>query len=144
MKRLNKAVSEIVGTLLLLVISISLFSVIYLSVLTIYPSPTRPSVDLICSIDENNNNIKIEHCGGETLDLDTEFILTIAETNEKFTAGDYLNNESKNNRVWNIGERIVYPVGNITDMKGSISVVDIHSNSVILMVVFQGGEGVSN
>jgi len=135
MKSDNKAVSETVGTLLLLGISISLFSVIYLSVLTIYPSSARPSVNLICSVEENN--IIIEHHGGKTLDLDTKFIVTIDGTNEEFKVGDYLNNESRIDGIWNIGERVELPVGNITDKKVSLTGVDIHSNSEILMVVLQ-------
>ncbi len=139
MKRANQAVSEIVGTMLLLVISITLFSVVYISVLTIYPSSTKPSVNIICAIDENNNII-IEHCGGKELDLDTKVSITIAETNEKFTVGDYLNNESKNNGVWDVGEKVIYPVENITDKMISVSVIDKHSNSVIMMIGFQVGE----
>ena len=136
MKRANKAVSEIVGTLLLLGISISLFSVIYLSVSTIYPSAARPSVNLICSVEKNK--IIIEHRGGKTLDLDTKFTVTIAGTNEKFTVSDYLNNKSRDNGVWNIGEQVVLPVGDIADKNVSVSVIDVHSNSIIMMVVLQG------
>ena len=139
MKRANQAVSEIVGTMLLLVISITLFSVVYLSVLTIYPSSTRPAVNIICSMDENDN-ITIEHCGGKKLDLDTEVSITIAETNERFTVGDYLNNESKNNGVWDVGEKVVYPVENIIDKMVSVSVIDKHSNSLIMTIGFQVGE----
>lgn len=135
MKSDNKAVSETVGTLLLLGISISLFSVIYLSVLTIYPSSDRPSVNLICSAEENN--IIIEHHGGKTLDLDTKFIVNIDGTNEEFKVGDYLNNESRIDGIWNIGERVELPVGNITDKKVTLTGVDIHSKSEILMVVLQ-------
>ena len=135
MKRTNIAVSEIVGTLLLLGISVSLFSVIYLSVLIVSPSPTRPSVNLICTVEKNN--IILEHRGGKTLDLDTEIIVTTNGTNETLTVNDYMNNESKENGVWNIGERVVYPAGDITDLKVLVTVVDVYSNSVIMMAVLQ-------
>lgn len=135
MKRANKAVAEIVGTLLLLGIAVTLFSVIYLSVLTVFHSTTRPSVNLICTVEENN--VILEHRGGKTLDLDTEFTVTIAGTNEKFTVGDYLNNESRDNGVWNIGERVVYPTGDIRDLEVSVTVVDVKSNSVIMMATLQ-------
>jgi hypothetical protein len=135
MKRTNIAVSETVGTLLLLGISVSLFSVIYLSVLMVSPSPTRPSVNLICTVEKNN--ITLEHRGGKTLDLDTEIIVTTNGTNETLTVNDYMNNESKENGVWNIGERVVYPAGDITDLKVSVTVVDVYSNSVIMMAVLQ-------
>ena len=135
MKRTNIAVSETVGTLLLLGISVSLFSVIYLSVLMVSPFPTRPSVNLICTVEKNN--ITLEHRGGKTLDLDTEIIVTTNGTNETLTVNDYMNNESKENGVWNIGERVVYPAGDITDLKVSVTVVDVYSNSVIMMAVLQ-------
>lgn len=135
MKRTNIAVSETVGTLLLLGISVSLFSVIYLSVLIVSPSPIRPSVNLICTVEKNN--ITLEHRGGKTLDLDTEIIVTTNGTNETLTVNDYMNNESKENGVWNIGERVVYPAGDITDLKVSVTVVDVYSNSVIMMAVLQ-------
>ena len=135
MKRTNIAVSETVGTLLLLGISVSLFSVIYLSVLIVSPSPIRPSVNLICTLEKNN--ITLEHRGGKTLDLDTEIIVTTNGTNETLTINDYMNNESKENGVWNIGERVVYPAGDITDLKVSVTVVDVYSNSVIMMAVLQ-------
>jgi FlaG/FlaF family flagellin (archaellin) len=138
MKRTNKAVSEIVGTLLLIGISITLFSVIFIFVSTIYPSSSRPSVNLICSAEKNN--IIIEHRGGKTLDLDTKLTVAINGTNNKFIVGDYLNNKSRDNGVWNIGEQVVLPVGDITDKNISISVVDVHSNSLIMMVILLGDE----
>jgi len=140
MERTNITVTETFRTVVLLVISIALFSVIYLSVLTIYPSPTSPSVNFICSVDEKNNNIIIEHRGGKKLDLDTEISITIADVNDKFSVGDYLDNDSKNNGVWNLGEKLVYPADNITNNRISISVVDIHSKSVNMRLGFQAGE----
>ncbi|KYK22425.1 hypothetical protein AYK24_02325 [Thermoplasmatales archaeon SG8-52-4] len=136
MKRANKAVSEIVGTLLLLGMSIALFSVIYISVLTLYPAASSPSVNLICSFEDNN--VTLEHRGGKSLNLKTELILSIDSVVDKFVVGDYLNIEAKDNGLWNIGERVIYPVGDITDKNVSLSVVDKHSNSVIMLVVFQG------
>jgi hypothetical protein len=135
MKRVDKAVSESVGTLLLLGITISLFSVIYFCVITIYPINASPTVNLLCSISENN--ITIEHRGGKTLDLDTKIIITINGTSQDFRIYDYLDNESRYNGKWNIGEQVVYPVGDITNKKVSLSVIDGNSNSVITMVNLQ-------
>jgi hypothetical protein len=136
MKRANKAVSEMVGTILLLAMSVSFFSIVYISILTIYPLSSSPSVNLICSVEDNN--FTLEHRGGKTLDLNTKFIIKIDSSINNFTAGDYLSIESKDDGVWNIGERVVYPVGDITNKKVSLSVVDIESNSVIMMLGFQG------
>ena len=135
MKRINIAVTEMVGTLLLLAISISIFSLVYFSVLTVSPYPTKPSVNLICTLE--NNNITLEHRGGKTLDLDTEITVNINGTNEKFIVNNYINNTFKENGVWNMGERVIYPTGDVADLKVSVSVVDKHSNSLIMMVILQ-------
>jgi len=136
MKRADKAISETVGTLILLGISVSLFSVLYVSVMVINPTSASPSVNLICSLD--GNNITIEHRGGKTLDLDTRLIVTKNEQNWNEPVSGYLSDEAKNNTVWNVGEHVVYPVpGGITNEKLSLSVVDGESNSVILLINLQ-------
>jgi len=140
MEKTNITVIETFRTMVLLGISIALFSVIYLSVLTIYPSPNSPSVNIICSVDEKNNNITIEHRGGKKLDLDIEISITIDDVNDKFSVGDYLDNDSKNNGVWNLGEKVVYPAENITNKKILVAVIDLQSNSVIMVLGFQTGE----
>jgi hypothetical protein len=137
MKMKNKAVSEIIGTLLLLGLSISLFTVIYISVITLYPTSISPTVNLICTLEDDD--VIIEHRGGKTLNLDTKIIVTIAGTNYRFTAGEFLNSKSKENGVWNVGEKIVYPAGDTTDFEVTISIVDIKSNSLIMVGVLQDG-----
>ena len=135
MKRDNKAVSETVGTLMLLGISVSLFSVLYISIGTIYPSSSSPSANLLSSIE--NNNIIIEHRGGKTLDFNTKFIVTINKIDSTYVVYDYLSNESRNDSGWNFGEKVVSPVGDLTGKKVTLSVIDIKSNSIILIVDLQ-------
>jgi hypothetical protein len=134
-KRRNIAVTEMVGTMLLLVISVAIFSVLYLSIVTVSPNPAQPSVNLICTLD--NENITFEHRGGETLDLDTVITVTINDVNNKFIVDNYINNDFKEDGEWNVGERVIYPTGDVTDLKVSVSVVDKLSNSVIMMVDLQ-------
>jgi hypothetical protein len=134
-KRRNIAVTEMVGTMLLLVISIAIFSVLYLSVVTVSPNPAQPSVDLICTLD--NENITVEHRGGETLDLDTIITVTINDVKEEFVVEKHMVNKFKEDGVWNIGERVNYSTGDVTDLKVSVSVVDKSSNSVIMMADLQ-------
>jgi flagellin-like protein len=136
MKRSNKAVSEIVGTLLLLGMAISLFSVIYISILTLYPATSSPSVNLLCSFEDKN--VTIEHRGGKSLGINTKLILNVDGVTDDFPVSKNLTNEAKANGLWDIGERIVYFVGDITNKNVSVSVVDIKSNSLIMLVVFQG------
>lgn len=132
MIRKNKALSETFGTILLLGISVSLFSVVYVMVFTVSPSPISPSVNLFCSLE--NDNLTIEHYGGKTLSLNTSVKLKIDNTNYTITIKDYMNKESKENGVWNVGEKVVYPIDiKEEDKKISVYVIDVQSNSVILM-----------
>jgi len=133
----NNMVAEIIGTVLLLGIAVAIFSTLYVVVFA-YPFPTSPpNVTLIGTIE--GSNIIIEHHSGEALSLDTEIPISIA--GEKVligdrtpTARDLLDNASKEDGVWNIGERIVYPFEyNISRTQVEIMTVDTVSNSLILM-----------
>jgi len=135
MKRANKAVSEILGTILLLMIAVSCFTVLYYFVLSA-PAPTPgPIVEISGTIDENH--IILMHRGGETLSLDTEIFMTIGGNTESMTVGDFLDNESKEDGVWGLGEKVVYPVVFDFDYlnypQADIMVVDVESNSAVLI-----------
>ncbi len=136
-KRADEAVSEIVGTILLLGITVSLFSVICVIVLSYPFSPSSPSTNLVGMVE--GDYLLIEHRGGKALDLGTKVSLTIGDNmSEIITVGDrdYLNNESKVDNRWGIGEWFVYQNGNITGKKVGIAVVDVESDSVILIETF--------
>jgi hypothetical protein len=65
--RLKKddGVSEILGTVLLLSISVALFSALYLMMQTVLVADHSPTADLVGFIDENT--VFIEHHGGSSL-----------------------------------------------------------------------------
>lgn len=130
LKDSNNMVAEIIGTVLLLGIAVAIFSTLYVVVFA-YPFPTSsPNVTLIGTIE--GSNIIIEHHSGEALSLDTE--LLIGGPKNSFIVRDFLDDESKSDGVWNIGERIVYPFEyNISCTHVEIMTVDIESNSVILV-----------
>lgn len=139
-KKTDEAVSEIVGTILLLGITVSLFSVMCVIVLSYPFSPSSPSTNLVGMVE--GEYLLIEHRGGKALDLGTKVSLTIGDNMSKIIiVGDYLNNESKGDNRWGIGEWFVYQNNNITGKKVGIAVVDIESDSVILIETFQGNEG---
>ena len=136
----DEAVSEIVGTILLLGITVSLFSVICGIVLSYPFSPSSPSTNLVGMVE--GEYLLIEHRGGKALDLGTKVSLTIGDNiSEIITVGAYLNNESKEDNRWGIGEWFVYQDSDITGKKVGIAVVDVESDSVILIETFQGNEG---
>jgi len=128
----NSMVAEIIGTVLLLGIAVAIFSTLYVVVFA-YPFPTSsPNVTLIGTIE--GSNIIIEHHSGEALSLDTEILIGGSDDANSFIVRDFLDNESKSDGVWNIGERIVYPFEyNISCTQAEIMTVDIESNSVILV-----------
>jgi len=138
-KRSNDAVSDIIGTVLMLGMAISLFAIVYISVSSYQFTSSPPSVNLIGFVE--GNNVIIEHHGGDALGLDTEIVITVGGNAIRVTVEDYLDDESKEDGLWNIGERVVYsPVGGVTDYLVKATVVDVKSNSAILMGILQDGE----
>jgi flagellin-like protein len=134
-KRADEAVSEIVGTILLLGITVSLFSVICFVVLSYPFSPSSPSTNLVGMVE--GEYLLIEHRGGKALDLGTKVTLTIGDNmSEPITVGACLNDESKEDNRWGIGEWFVYQNSDITGKKVGIAVVDVESDSVILIETF--------
>jgi len=112
------------------------FSALYFQILSI-PTPASPLiVNISGTIDENC--ILLEHCGGETLSLDTEISITIDDSTVNMAVGDYLDNESKDDGVWSLGERMVYPIKiDILDLnknpQAEIVVIDRDSNSLVMI-----------
>ena len=68
-ERKDKAISEVLGVILLLVITVTLFSGLSYVVLTYPFHPSPPSVDIVGMLDDKN--ITLSHRGGEILGLDT-------------------------------------------------------------------------
>ncbi|UCF12066.1 MAG: hypothetical protein JSW06_08490 [Thermoplasmatales archaeon] len=129
MKKDDNAISQIMGACLLLLIALACFSMIYMYVFT-YPMPNpAPYVEIVGSIE--GGNIVLLHFGGENLKLDTQLIMNKGNTTEFTTVENYLDSKSKNNSFWNIGERLLYPIGDVTGLKVAVSVIDKDTSSVI-------------
>jgi uncharacterized protein (DUF427 family) len=139
MKKIRKqdAVSEVMGTIILLGMTIALFSFFLLIAFSFQFEPSTPSSNLIGSVDQNT--IIIEHCGGESLSLDSRIIFRINDTEFNRTALDILDiNTSNGNNLWDIGEKLSYNPGfNISRSNIDIFVLDPESNSIIMMAVIQ-------
>ena len=132
-KRANNAVSEVVGTAILLGIAISLFSIVQVIALSFPFNPSTPSARLVGTV--NQNTIVIEHNGGESLSLDTKILYNIDGTSKIVQiAGDLLDvNTSDGDALWSIGEKVSYtPDFDISNHKIEISVIDLVSNSIIM------------
>lgn len=135
LKGSNEGVSEIIGTVLLLGMAISFFSILSYTVLSYPSAPSSPSANLVATKD--GGHLLIEHRGGEALTLDTKVIITFSNgTSISMTIGDknYLDDKAKEDNLWGLGEWFIYPYQdtNIKSKPVSIAVVDMKSNSMIM------------
>jgi hypothetical protein len=130
--RSNSAVSEVMGTILLLSITVGLFSVVAISAYNLLPFNPAPSADIICQV--NGDNIILTHHGGDGLSLDTKIGFSNSTGTKYIVAGDYLDETSKEDGKWSIGEKIVYSNPNLLQNQIRVMVVDPSSNSFILSV----------
>jgi len=129
----DNAINEIVGTMLLLGISVSIFSIVYISVLTIpYPSST-PSSNIYFSLDETK--IVLTHFGGKELDLESDVRIMIGdELPITVNVSDFLEDEDGDN-YWGLGEQFIYidNTGAVLENSVEVTVIDRDSNSVVLI-----------
>ncbi|MEA3458345.1 MAG: LamG-like jellyroll fold domain-containing protein [Candidatus Thermoplasmatota archaeon] len=141
-KRANNAVSEIIGVILLLSMAVALFSVVYLFVMhdALDTSGNPPSsVTVFGTI--GAGDIILEHRGGEALSLDTKIMITISGIVYNMSVGDLLDNESKEDGKWSVGEKLSYgPSIDITGRQIRILVIDAKSGSPLMQGILQEGE----
>lgn len=137
------AVTEIFGTMLMLLIAVSLFSVIYVSVFLLFGMPTTPAANIIGTIDERSNevyDIVLEHRGGQILNnASTKIILTLGGLQTTYQLSDILI-DTNNNKIWNLGERAVITEENISGVQVELSVIDTVSNAMITQNMIQQGD----
>lgn len=135
MKLGEKAVSEVVGSILTLVITVTLFSAVLAWVLT-YPGPTqRAIVDLVPSLDigAENATISIIHKGGEKLkNEETSINIYI---NDTLSIHSILDSQPSIGSDWSAGE-VWKRVLNIT-YNDSVTVIVVAKNAIILDVQLQ-------
>ncbi len=149
-KKANHAVSEVLSTALLLGITIALFGFLNFIVFSYSFQPSAPSVDLIGSIEKTQNNITIDHEGGESLEGSTKIIITIGSNTSQTTISDIITGVSgwklitsstdKNPDKWDFGEVIQFNSHyDLTDTFIQASVMDPSTNTLLLSVILQRG-----
>ncbi|UCF13308.1 MAG: type IV pilin [Thermoplasmatales archaeon] len=141
--RTEKAVSEIMGTVLLLAISVSLFSVVYIFVLNESLNPTAhpPAVHIIGTTQEKE--VILENRGQEPLSADSTVMLVIAGNQLNVVVRDYLS-DTNGDDYWNVGERLVFNSSNlgidIIGLEVRASIIDAESGALVLTGIIQDGE----
>jgi len=135
--RSKQAVSEVVGVVLLLGITITLFAVINSNVSQFIFGTSIPLVNLVGTIDKTQKIIYIEHNGGESLEGTTDIIITIGPNTIQKNTSDLLI-DSNSDSKWNLGETLQYSYNDaITGKYIGVTVID--SNAILLSVVLQKG-----
>ncbi|MCX6666332.1 MAG: type IV pilin [Euryarchaeota archaeon] len=145
----TKAVSDIIGTILLLSISLALFTAVYIGVTTIaqnYAQTPTPTVNIIGSV--SGNAIILMHNGGLALDADNTLIqYNIPALGIQTTYP--VTSIPGSPASWTIGEAVSSLESGLLVGHGDVSlanfevgvvVTDKRSNSVIMSGVIQEGE----
>ena len=132
--RKNKGVSAIIGTVLLLGITIVCFAVLNFIIFSFQSQPPVPSANIVGSF--KGDSIIIEHNGGESLHSDTMVILSFPNDYLWIGSTGELLNDINNDSFWNIGEQVQinsseYPE-EVQNSSVIISVVDVKSNYVVM------------
>lgn len=140
-RKSNEAVSEIVGTVLLLAMTLSLFSLLSYTVLSYPFNPSPPSVNLAGYLggSADTTDVIIEHYGGDSLDITTtKVMVNIQGTSTDVNMTNLT--DSNNNGMWDLGEKLIYrPDENIAGKQVEVTVVDTKSNSIIMSGILQEG-----
>jgi uncharacterized repeat protein (TIGR01451 family) len=136
MKRnlLNFAASEIVTSIILLMLVIVVLSTAYLNFFPNLDPDDNTFVTIAGKV--QRKELILEHQGGEILSLSTPVTLTIAGTEYNILVEDYLEDENNDNH-WSLGERMIFPfeydVHNLRNyLQIDITAVDKEDNEIIL------------
>ncbi len=135
--RKNIAISEVFSVIIMLTVTVCVFVIVNYLMLD-DPGPVPKSSTILYGKLKENMFI-IEPCRGEALSLDTICILNIGSISNSYTAKDLLDTKSKKDGVWNIGERIICDLGNITYFKVSFQIINERRNLVLYDEIIQDG-----
>jgi hypothetical protein len=133
------AVSEVIGVILLLGITITLFVILNNYVFHFSFNPSSPTVNLIGTIDKTNDIISIKHNGGESFEGPLNILIQIGASTYQNTSNDLLVDRNADNK-WNFGERLQFQSPEpIMNKYVRATVVDPETNTILLSVVLQQG-----
>ena len=138
LKKSDYAVSSMVGAKKLITIAVIFSSI--LSVYAIHLTYTKnniqiPFSQIITYTDENN--IYLEHLGGESLSYEDDVLFTIDEEKISKKIIDLIENQN-DNKLWNIGEKLCYSFDRSLEYsKVMVCIIDNHTNQIIFKSTIQ-------
>ena len=126
----NDAVSEVVGTVLLLGIAVAIFSILYFIVLSEPFETSEPHPTVVAFVE--GDNIVVEHRGGDELEVNSSFYYTINGNEISVLIGDILDDINSDGK-WNTGERLYIPIDyNLSNSTAYVFGTDQENNRVVL------------
>lgn len=139
MKKINNsALTEVIGTVLLLAITVALFSVLYLLIMPSTAIDSAPSVNIVGFIDDQT--VVFEHHGGNSLNIE-RITNVIKIGGYRYTIPfevSYFTDINSNNQ-WDIGEKIYFYAGNLSGLHVEGIVIDEASNTALFIGNLQDG-----
>ena len=136
-KKTDEAISDLLGAMLLLSVAVSVFSIISVNTLSGISLEEHPLVTIGGTLE--GNNIILTHRGGESLPLESEVIFTIAGTQLNFIAGQLLDDKSKQDGLWTVGELIIFNGTNLTGLRVEATVIEVKDDTTVFMGILQHG-----
>ncbi|MFO8078315.1 MAG: type IV pilin N-terminal domain-containing protein, partial [Thermoplasmatota archaeon] len=139
MHRQNKAITEIIGTMLLLGITISLFSVVYVSVFTVSPPNRAPLANIAANIVEDTDGdsvVVIRHLGGNPIPGNAEIVINKGGISQRVTVSSLL---AENETEWKAGTTFRFDEGDISGVNIDLMIVDVDSNAIVMNHQLQNG-----
>jgi Domain of unknown function DUF11/von Willebrand factor type A domain len=128
-KRINLAVSELVGALILLAIVTSVMALIFYQISTDKGPYKQTFVKLVGKIE--GTDFILEHQGGDSLGANTSISLALGGKKYNYTVGSILE-DTNHDGCWDLGERLVFPytydLSNL-DKYNTIDVMTVDKNS---------------
>lgn len=134
----DKGVSEVLGVVLLLGISVTVLGAVYTSFYAFETDKTNPSVNIAASI--NDVNLTLYHSGGDDLPMNSKIII-IDETDKysNLHLESVMDIVDKQDGVWGIDEKVVCDLTALPELRFnrydplSVQVVDSKTESIVMM-----------
>jgi len=136
-KKNYSAVSEVLGTVLILAISVIILASVYIAAFAL-PPPSRAPVINAIGMTANDKDIIISHQGGDDLPLNSILVLTVGGKEITYKIEDLLDPKLAKDGYWNIGEELVFSY-DIRNLQVEVKIIDADSNSVVMMGLLQEG-----
>ena len=100
------AVSEILGTILLLSIVVGIFGLIYVNVFGYEFNEMKPTTTLVTSIEEDL--LVVEHIGGNPISADSRIFIDIDGVQTNYSLNSLMDAQDVSDNLLSIGEKVIY------------------------------------